>query len=273
MQSPFDTKNKAATLIDRLAIRLLLLTASVGYFAFLWRSPRESLVAGLALYALLSLTLMLFERSTLAKRDRLLRERVGGAIALESLIFMPAQQANETVCALLCTALGAQQESAVTMLYGKERWLVRCCLCLRGSSASEGDVLSAHRARVEAGAAQCALATTGIFSPAAIRASEWVDPPVRLIDGRQLSALFGRLHPATDEEIAQHARLRRKPFSFARIRALALSPHKLRRYLLCAFLLLLFYFHSGSPICLFYCLLAFLLALFCHKENSRYFRL
>ena len=117
------------------------------------------------------------------------------------------------------------------------------------------------------------LVSTGGFTPAAVRASEWVDPPVRLVAGRQLALLAGRLHPATDAEIARYAHRRRTPFSWRRIRALALAPSKLPRYLLCSFLLLIFYFFYGSPVILFSCLLAYVLALLCDRENRRLFRL
>ena len=112
MQSPFDTKNKAAAFLDRLSLRLIMLIGSIAYFYVLWRSLRESLIAGTALFALLTLTLMLFERSTLSKRDRLLRERIGGMIALEDLVLMPSGHASETVCRALCDALSAQPRAA-----------------------------------------------------------------------------------------------------------------------------------------------------------------
>ena len=176
---------------------------------------------------------------------------------------------RETVCALLAQALDAQTLRNNALSFAGETWLVRCAQCPGGASASEGDVLAAHRARQEAGLSRCILASTGSFTPAAVRAAEWVDPPVRLIPGPRLAALFGRLHPATDEEIARHARRRRTPFSFARIRALALSPVKLRRYLLCAFLLLLLYLNTGSMLCLASCLLALLLAILCRDESRR----
>ena len=60
MTSPFDTKNKAASLLDHLALRALFLLLSIGYFLHLWQSPRESLIAGGALFVLLLLTLALF---------------------------------------------------------------------------------------------------------------------------------------------------------------------------------------------------------------------
>jgi len=273
MMSPFDAKNRIATLLDRLALRILLIAGSIGYFYTLWRRPKESLLAGSALFLLLMLTLWLFERSTLTRRDRALRERIGGLIALEDLLLLPGKEACAQVCRLLCQALDAEMTDDQHITYGGLCWHIRCVQCLPGSSASEGDVLSAHRARIETGAQRCVLASTGSFSPSAMRAAEWVDPPVRLISGQQLCALMGRMHPATDAEIARHAKRRRIPFSFSRIKLLALSPAKLRRYLLCAFLLMVFYLCTGSVFCLLSCLLSFLLAIFCHKENSRVFRL
>ena len=85
MMSPFDSKNRVATALDRLALRVLLFLLSVGYFFALWHSGAPSLLAGSALFALAMLTLLLLERRTLARRDRALRVRVGGAIALEGL--------------------------------------------------------------------------------------------------------------------------------------------------------------------------------------------
>lgn len=273
MMSPFDQKNRLATALDALALRALLLAGCVLYFYLLWRRGLPSLLAGGALFFLLLLSLTLLERRTLVHRDRLLRERIGGMIALDEMMLLPQAQACDAVCALLCGTLGASPLDGGRMLYEGETWLVRCAQCLRGARAGEGDVLAAHRARVESGAGRCVLASTGGFTPGAVRASEWVDPPVRLIAGRQLALLAGKLHPATDEEIARHARRQRVPFSWRRIRALALSPSKLPRYLLCAFLLLLFYFLYGSPVLLFSCLLSYVLALLCDRENRRLFRL
>lgn len=273
MVSPFDVKNKTASRLDRLAVCLLLLVLSVGYFLWLWRHPLASIAAGLGLFALITLTAALFERSTLARRDRALRERLGGVIALEDLLLMPGTEAAATVCRLMCTVLPAEESGPDTMIYEGETWLVRCAQSAAQAKTGEGDILSAHRARRQSGAKHCVLCSTGGFTPAAVRAAEWVDPPVRLIAGPQLGALFGRFHPASDEEIAAYARRQRLPFSFARIRALALAPAKLRRYLLCSFLLLTLYLLSDSLVCLFSCMLSFYLALLCKKENSRSFRL
>lgn len=273
MTSPFDRKNAFASALDRLALRLLILAACIAYFFILWQNAAASLLAGIALFLLISLAMLLFEKRTLSVRDRMLRERVGGMIALDELIMLPCSMANTRVCALLCRTLGCESADGSIMRCGDETWLIRLAQCLPGTSASQGDVLSAHRARIECSADKVALACTADFSPEAVRAAEWADPPVRLISGRQLSALFGRMHPATDEDIAHHLAKQKKPYSWARIRALALSAGKLRRYLLCAFLLLMFYLLTQSLAALLSCLLSFLLAILCEQENKRRFTL
>lgn len=273
MTSPFDSKSKIAIQLDRLALHIAILMICVGYFYFLWHSAPLSLIAGSALFILAALCFLLFERQTLRRRDRMLRERIGGMIALEALLLMPGAQACDSVCTLLCSVLGAQPDQGGRMYYSGETWLVRCAQCMQGKSATEGEILSAHRARTEAGADKCVLASTGGFTPDAVRTAEWMDPPIRLISGRQLAILFGRSHPATDEDIARHIARQKKPFTRQRILALALSPQKLRRYLLCAFLLLLMYLFSHSAAALIACILSFFLAVLCDRENRRSFHL
>jgi hypothetical protein len=85
--------------------------------------------------------------------------------------------------------------------------------------------------------------------------------------------LHGRLHPASDQEIAAHISRQKKPFSWQRIRSLALSPAKLRRYMLCAGMLFMLYLFNQSLIALFSSLLSFSLAMLCHRENKKSFRL
>ncbi len=166
MMSPFDSKNRVATALDRLALRVLLFLLSVGYFFALWHSGAPSLLAGSALFALAMLTLLLLERRTLARRDRALRVRVGGAIALEELMLLPAAEAEGRVCLLLAETLGGAAQDSVLSYAGKT-YLVRCAQTLPGSAAGEGDVLAAHRAKAASGAELCILAGTGGFTPAA----------------------------------------------------------------------------------------------------------
>ena len=173
---------------------------------------------------------------------------------------------------LLAETLGGAAQGSVLSYAGKT-YLVRCAQTLPGSAAGEGDVLAAHRAKDASGAELCILAGTDGFSPAAQRAAEWMEPPIRLIAGRQLALLFGQQHPATDAEIARRARRQRTPFSRGRIRALALAPAKQGRYLLVAFLLALLYLFLRSLLSLVFALTAFVLAMLCARENRKAFRL
>ena len=273
ISSPFDQKNKLASALDHLALRTLLLGICIFYFFNLWRSGPASLLAGLSLFFLIMLLLLQLERRTLTRRDRMLRERVSGMIAIENLLLLPNSQAAQQIFTLLCDTFSAEQLPGAKMLYEGETWLVRCAQCLQGSSASQSDVLGAHRARIECCADRCALVSTTGFTPDAIRAAEWADPPVRLISGRQLALLHGRLHPASDQEIAAHLSRQKKPFSWQRIRALALSPAKTRRYGLCACMLFALYLIGDNLVALISCLFSFALAILCHCENRKSFRL
>ena len=124
----------------------------VFYFFYLWHSGVSSLIAGSALFLLVLLFILLLERRTLTTRDHALRVRLGGAIALEELLVLPSEQAAQSICTLLCESLGAEPLGSAKLLYDGNTYLVRCAQCLSGSNASEGDVLSAHRAKVSADA-------------------------------------------------------------------------------------------------------------------------
>lgn len=220
---PFWTaKTASPPALDRLALRVLLFVLSVGYFFFLWHSGALSLLAGSALFILAMLTLLLLERRTLARRDHALRVRVGGSIALEELMLLPAAQAEKRVCALLAQTLGGNARDSV-LTYANKTYLVRCAQTLSGLFRRRGRCAGRAPRPDCLGNGILHSSSTGGFSPSAQRAAEWMEPPVRLIAGRQLALLFGQQHPATDAEIARRARRQRTPFSrgaFARWRSL-----------------------------------------------------
>ena len=155
------------------------------------------------------LTLLLLERRTLARRDHALRVRVGGSIALEELMRPACRSSRKTRLRAAGSNPGRQRAGFRFNSMTNKTYLVRCAQTLSGSSVGEGDVLAAHRARIASETEFCILASTGGFSPSAQRAAEWMEPPVRLIAGRQLALLFGQQHPATDAEIARRARRQR----------------------------------------------------------------
>lgn len=135
-------------------------------------------------------------------------------------------------------------------------------------------MLAAHRARIASETEFCILASTGGFSPSAQRAAEWMEPPVRLIAGRQLALLFGQQHPATDAEIARRARRAANAIFPRRIRALAArSGQAGGSYLLVAFLLTMLYLLLHSALSLVFALVSFVLAMLCARENQKAFRL
>lgn len=272
LQSPFDQKNRTAEFVDSIALRLLLFLVSVGYFLLLWRRVLPGIAAGTALFLLLLLSLLLTRQKTQDTQKRMQREKITGEIAMEELLLMPGSLACEKVCDLLCALLGAQKLDSTTIRAENETLHIRLAQIIPGSVCGAGEVLSAHRACGERCADRCILACTGEFSAEAIRFAQWVSPPVTLLPAKRLSAFFEKLHPATDEEIKQYLHRHRQPFTRNRIRELAFSPQKTRRYMLCAFLLLLVYLVFDMLSALFSCLLAFTLGIVCFNENRNTFK-
>lgn len=272
LQSPFEQKNQMAEWVDALALRLLLLLLSVGYFLLLWQRILPGLAAGTALFLLVLLTILLAQHKTQDTRKRLQRERITGEIAIEELLLMPGSLACEKVCDLLCALLGAQKLDSTTIRAGNETLHIRLAQIIPGSVCGAGEILAVHRACGESTAERCILACTGEFSAEAVRFAQWVSPPVTLLPAKRLAAFFGKLHPATDEEIGQYMRRHRQPFTRSRIKELAFSPQKTRRYMLCAFLLLLVYLVFDLLSALLSCLLAFALGIVCYNENRNTFK-
>lgn len=188
-------------------------------------------------------------------------------------MLLPAAQAEKRVCALLAQTLGGNARDSV-LTYANKTYLVRC--------APNPVRLFRRRGRCAGRAPRPDCLRNGIlhsslnrrlFPHPAQRAAEWMEPPIRLIAGRQLALLFGQQHPATDAEIARRARRQRTPFSRGRIRALALAPAKQGRYLLVAFLLMMLYLLLHSALSLVFALVSFVLAMLCAQENQKAFRL
>lgn len=253
MTSPFDNKNRVAAALDRLALRVLLFVLSVGYFFFLWHSGALSLLAGSALFILAMLTLLLLERRTLARRDHALRVRVGGSIALEELMLLPAAQAEKRVCALLAQTLGGNARDSV-LTYANKTYLVRC--------AANPVRLFRRRGRCAGRAPRPDCLGNGILHSSLNRRLFPIRSACRRVDGTAGSpdcrpstgAAFRPAAPRYPTRKSPAVRVgSEQPFSRGRIRALALAPAKQGRYLLVAFLLTMLYLLLHSALSLVFC--------------------
>ena len=86
--------------IDRLGLRLLVLTLSIAWFGHLWGIGMPALLAGAALSIMLCIALSGGYRRHAQKREEALRRRIGGELALESLMLASPREAHFR-CALM----------------------------------------------------------------------------------------------------------------------------------------------------------------------------
>ena len=186
MMSPFDSKNRVATALDRLALRVLLFLLSVGYFFALWHSGAPSLLAGSALFALAMLTLLLLERRTLARRDRALRVRVGGAIALEELMLLGVLGENEPLPSVRSLAMELSiNPNTIQRAYAElERQGYIYTVKGKGSFVAENSVMKEKRKK-----------------DLLIQVSEVIDEAIRLgISGEEIKNMVEIQYQAAEKE-------------------------------------------------------------------------
>ena len=278
MLTPFDEKSPVAHALDRLALRLALLVFSLAAGLFLYRRALPALCGGAALYVALLVMLSLWEKLHLQKKEAALRRRIGGALGLEALTLMEQAQAD-AACADYLSQIAALESIAppdadgVRCVLRGESILVRCDRKAPDETTSSGAVLCALRAQKSAGTQRVILCTTTHFSQQAMQLAELADPPVRMVDSAVLSGIYGRMHPATDAQLAALGQRKRSPFSWPRLRIHVFSPGKQKRYLTCAFVLLLFFLFTDHLYSLFPSLLCYLLALCAHRAAQRPFHL
>ena len=278
MLTPFDEKSPLAHTLDRIALRILLLFFSLVVGLFLFDRPLPALLGGGALYITLLLMLLGWERMHLQKKEAALRRRIGGALGMEALSLMTQPQADAACAQLLCQivaleSLSPPDGSGVLGRLGQESVLIRCDLKAPDETSGTGSVLAAMRAQKLLGANRVLLCTTTHFSDRAAQLAELADPPVRLVDSAVLAGVYGRLHPATDEQLSALGKRKRSPFSWPRLKMHAFSPGKKRRYLTCAFVLLVLFLLTDRLYYLLPSLLCYLLALGAHRSAQSAFRL
>lgn len=277
MLTPFDEKSPLAHTLDRLAFRIALLVVSLMLGYLLYLRPIPAFIGGSALYIVLLLSLFSVQRMHLRRKESALRQRLGGALALESLCLMEPAQAHAACVQILAqlSELSPEKNTADGALCRRDEklLLIRCVLDAPGDATGCSAVLSALRARISAQADRVILCTTSHFDTRAISLAAQYDEEIRLIDAGLLRSVCGKMHPATDAQLAALSKRKRSPFSWPRLKIHIFSPGKEKRYLGYAFIMLILYLWTNRLYYLFPALLCFLLSLGAHRAARRPFRL
>lgn len=216
------------------------------WFFFLWGVTLPSMLSALALWALTLLLRRKTRDGRLKRREKALRRRIGGEMAVERLLLLPPRRAHFETAALLSrhcplTPLWAGEGGALCRLRDET---VLVSLCQRSPSSSVGpdDVLACQRAARTAGAGRGILcAPCGVGAAASLQAEGPV--PVSFLSRDTLISLFGRDRPVTDAELVSLGkRKKRRPAGWLKT---VLQPRLAGRYAGYGTLLLAMYLLTG----------------------------
>lgn len=245
-------RSRLGEALDALGLRALLLLISVGWFIALWGARLSALTAGAALYGLLLTLYKKTRDGRLARREKRLRARIGGEMALERLLTVPPERAHFEIAVLLSlkaplTLLQAGEEGVVCSLRGK-RTLVSFIQLPAEDQLDARLVLERQRQARALRAEGVLLCAPCPVSPGAQHQAQG-EIEARFFSRDSLIALLGAQNPATDAQLVALGRRRgRMP---GRLRGMAMEEKRIPRYLLYGGLLLGLYLCTGA---LFYAL-------------------
>ncbi len=275
MQPPLQSPTQLAGRIDRLGLYLFTFLCCFGWFYYLMGHALPALAAGIALSVLILRTIQLGEKRTLARREATLRRRIGGEMAVDSLLLQPTASAASNVAAWLSQAIELTdfQPKAHGLLAQHETGLVWIACLQKHASSSAGcdDVLAAVRNARREGADVCIVCATSGFSQDAALMAEDLMPRTRLLGRDGLIGMAGVSAPATDEQLRTLGTRRRQKFRRELITARILNPAKKRRYLLYGLGLSLLYLLTGQVLYAIPGIVCLLLFALCRRKKTAKF--
>lgn len=232
---PLERPTRLAGRLDRIGLRLFILILCVAWFYLLWGRLIPAVLAGLALACLWYLAIRLGERRSLVTREQSLRRKIGGQLAVDSLILQSPQSAASNVATWLssCLPLHAFQQTEQGVLTSSEdkSVFIACLQKHSGARANPDDVLRAVRDARGLGADVCIVCATCPFSSDAVLLAEDLQPKTRLLGRDGLIGIAGTVAPATNEQLHELGKKQNKArFNAALWKARLIQPGKAKRY-------------------------------------------
>ncbi len=243
-------RNRLSEMLDSLGMAALLYLVGTMWFAWLWGLNVPSLLAGAALGTLLWTARVQWRKRTVARREKALRSRLGAELMLESMLFAEPKEAHFRAALLLAEkwpiTMQSVKEEGVICRQGEETLLIQCVRIAADSELSVNDLLSAQRAVKRLKADRAVLCVLGKVSPKTAAKAEQAIVPLRLIRRDTLLSLAGRFAPATDEQLIELGKRKRRPAGQGSITRLVFRRDKAQRYHLYGVGLLILYILTGA---------------------------
>lgn len=241
-------KNSFREKMDGLGFHVLAFAACCGWFILLWGIRLQSLLAGGALWGMVLILRHKTRDHRLARKEEKLRRQLGGEMRLQSLLLRPAEQANFEMALLLSERENFQLQritkgGILCSKDGKSFLLVFLQLPF-DESITGRDVLACRRAALKEGADGVLMCVPcGVTSQA--RAQIENETSLRILEKDRLVQLLGAAYPATDRQLVDLGRKRKRKPPLAHILRTVLRPEKARRYAAYGAMLLLLYCFTG----------------------------
>lgn len=245
-------RNRLSEWLDGLGLCALLFLLACLWFTWLWGLNAASLVAGGALGILLCTARSQWRKRSVHRREKALRARIGAELMLESMLMAEAREAHLKAALLLQEKwpliLQEATEDGVRCTQGDTTLLIQCIRIPADGELGMGDLLSAQRAAKRHRAEKAVLCVLGKATPKVCARAELALIPLRIIRRETLLALAGRLSPATDEQLVELGRRRRRTEPQGSLHRLIFRPEKAVRYHLYGLMMLLLYLLCGAKL-------------------------
>ena len=242
-------RNRLAEMLDGAGLCAALYFLAVMWFSWLWGVNLASLLAGAALGTLLWTVRAQWRKRTVSRREKALRSRIGAELMLEEMLMAEAKEAHFRAAVLLAEkwpiAMQSVKEEGVLCRQGEETLLVQCVRMPEDGELGVGDLLAAQRAVRRLKADRAVLCVLGKASPKIAARAEEALVPIRIIRRETLLALAGRYAPATDEQLVELGKRRRRPAEKGSLTRLVFRRDKAKRYYLYGLGMLLLYVPTG----------------------------
>lgn len=256
----YHPKTPLSGLSEHLLRAIVPWMAGLAWFVWLWGLSLPALTAGTALGVMLWLCARLLGKKRVARRESLMRQMIGGELALEKLLLLPPRHAAFQAALWISPEAPVEIHSAegwqVAGMLTEKPVLVRLIAQHESVPITAQQIVEALRDTCMAKAQQCLLCVTAPLSREAAAYCEISNPPIRLFDRDRLIRLAGLASPATDEDLRSIGRRKRRR-SLGEWLETVLDPSRARRYFwygvglsLLAMLTKLRYYPIPAVICL-----------------------
>ena len=226
----YRPKTALASAADHLLRVLLAWAAGVGWFVALWGLCLPALTAGTALGGLFWLCARLLGKKQVQKKEAVLRQTLGGELALEKLLLASPDEAAFQCVQWLQARTRLQIESGGLGMWDGETVLFRLFAQHPGTEISSQQVSETIRKACQAQVQRILLCTTAPLSSAACRLAETAEPSLRLVGREELIQLAGACCPATDEDLCRLKQRKPKRRSAREWMKIILHPSRAKRY-------------------------------------------